>query len=97
MTASTFAPAAATGRVREEERADKGSGSIWGNASSWCLLLLLLYFALAGVSPFVNEPTATRAVATGSAGSVLLSALASCLSVLLAWRLSFRGTHLCAG
>jgi exopolysaccharide production protein ExoQ len=67
----TFAPAAATGRVRKHERADKGSGSIWGRASTWGLLLLLLYFALGGISPFVNEPTATRAVATGSAGGVL--------------------------
>jgi exopolysaccharide production protein ExoQ len=65
----TFAPAA--GRVRKHERADKGSGSIWGSASTWGLLLLLLYFALGGVSPFVNEPTATRAVATSSAGGVL--------------------------
>jgi exopolysaccharide production protein ExoQ len=78
-TARTFAPAAATGRVRKEERADKGSGSIWGNASTWCLLLLLLYFALAGVSPFVNEPTATRAVATDSAGGVLLERVSKLL------------------
>jgi len=71
-TAQAFAPAAATGRVRKEERADRGAGSIWGHASTWGLLLLLLYFALDGVSPFVNEPTATRAVATGSAGGVLV-------------------------
>jgi exopolysaccharide production protein ExoQ len=37
--------------------------------------LLLLYFALDGVSPFVNEPTATRAVATGSAGGVMVDRL----------------------
>ena len=46
--------------------------NIWGHASTWGLLLLLLYFALAGVSPFVNEPTATRAVQTGSAGAALV-------------------------
>ena len=40
------------------------SASIWSHASTWGLLLLLLYFALDGVSPFVNDPTATRAVAT---------------------------------
>ena len=72
-TAQAFAPAAATGRrIRKRERADRGAGSIWGHASTWGLLLLLLYFALDGVSPFVNEPTATRAVATGSAGGVLV-------------------------
>ena len=43
------------------------SGSIWSLASTWVLLLLLLYFALDGISPFVNEPTATRAVAASSA------------------------------
>ena len=46
-------------------------GHIWGRAATWALLLLLVYFALDGVSPFVNEPTATRAVATSSAGGVL--------------------------
>jgi exopolysaccharide production protein ExoQ len=35
-------------------------------------MLLLLYFALAGVSPFANEPVATRAVATSSAGGVVV-------------------------
>jgi exopolysaccharide production protein ExoQ len=78
-TAQTFAPSAATGRVRKQERADKGSGSIWGHASTWGLLLLLLYFALDGVSPFVNEPTATRAVATGSAGGVLFDRVSKLL------------------
>ncbi len=60
-------------------RWDSGSGNIpaniWTRASTWGLLLLLLYFALDGVSPFVNEPTATRAVATGSAGGVLADRL----------------------
>jgi exopolysaccharide production protein ExoQ len=78
-TAQTFAPAAVTGRARKQERADKGSGSIWGHASTWGLLLLLLYFALDGVSPFVNEPTATRAVATGSAGGVLVDRVSKLL------------------
>jgi O-antigen ligase len=50
-------------------------GSIWSHASTWALLLILLYFALDGVSPFVNEPTATRAVATSSAGGVLTDRL----------------------
>jgi O-antigen ligase len=42
-------------------------------------LLILLYFALDGVSPFVNEPTATRAVATSSAGGVLADRLGKLL------------------
>ena len=44
---------------------------IWSRASTWGLLLLLLYFALDGVSPFVNAPTALRAVATSSESGVL--------------------------
>jgi O-antigen ligase len=42
-------------------------------------MLLLLYFALDGVSPFVNEPTATRAVATNSAGGILTDRLSKLL------------------
>ena len=78
-TARTFAPAAVTGCVGKLERTDKASGSIWGHASTWGLLFLLLYFALDGVSPFVNEPTATRAVATGSAGGVLFDRISKLL------------------
>jgi exopolysaccharide production protein ExoQ len=78
-TSQLVAPAAVTGRVRKRERADQGSGSIWVHASTWGLLLLLLYFALDGVSPFVNEPTATRAVATGSAGGVLFERVSKLL------------------
>jgi exopolysaccharide production protein ExoQ len=44
---------------------------IWIRASTWGLLLLLLYFALDGVSPFVNAPTALRAVSTTSESGVL--------------------------
>ena len=47
------------------------SGNIWSSLSTWGLLLLLLYFALAGISPFMNEPTANRVVATSSAGGAL--------------------------
>ena len=47
------------------------SGNIWSQAPTWILLFLLFYFALDGVSPFVNEPAATRAVATVSASGVL--------------------------
>jgi exopolysaccharide production protein ExoQ len=54
---------------------------IWTRASTWGLLLLLLYFALAGVSPFVNDPTATRMVATSSAGGVVVDRLSKLLSI----------------
>jgi exopolysaccharide production protein ExoQ len=47
------------------------SASIWSRASTWGLLLLLIYFALDGVSPFLNAPTALRAVATSSEGGAL--------------------------
>ncbi len=60
--------------IRRESPAEE-SVNIWVRASTWGLLLLLLYFALDGVSPFVNEPTATRAVATGSAGGVMVDRL----------------------
>ena len=53
------------------ERVAAPSAGIWSRASTWGLLLLLLYFALDGVSPFVNSPTALRAVATGSEGGIL--------------------------
>ncbi len=36
------------------------SAGIWGRASTWALLLLLIYYALNGISPFVNDPTAAR-------------------------------------
>jgi exopolysaccharide production protein ExoQ len=55
--------------------------NIWRHASTWSLLLLLLYFALAGVSPFVNEPTATRAVQTSSAGGALVDRLLKLLII----------------
>jgi exopolysaccharide production protein ExoQ len=53
------------------ERAAAPSAGIWSRASTWGLLLLLLYFALDGVSPFVNAPTALRAVATSSEGGII--------------------------
>ncbi len=65
--------------VHRQQRAASLSGSIWGRVSTWALLLVLLYFVLDGVSPFVNEPTATRAVATSSAGGVLTDRLGKLL------------------
>jgi exopolysaccharide production protein ExoQ len=59
------------------------SGNIWSRASTWSLLLLLLYFALAGVSPFMNEPTANRVVATSSAGGALFERMSKLLIVVV--------------
>jgi exopolysaccharide production protein ExoQ len=42
-------------------------------------MLLLLYFALNGVSPFVNDPTATRAVTTSSEGGVFFERISKLL------------------
>ena len=50
------------------ESAGQRSAGIWGRASTWGLLLPLLYFALDGVSPFFNSPTVLRAVSTASEG-----------------------------
>jgi exopolysaccharide production protein ExoQ len=72
-----YSPAADT--VSRRESPAREPGSIWSHVSTWALLLILLYFALDGVSPFVNEPTATRAVATSSAGGVLTERLGKLL------------------
>jgi O-antigen ligase len=79
---TTFAP----DRVGQWAASVREERDIWRSVSTWGLLLLLLYFALAGVSPFVNEPTATRAVATVSAGGVVfdrLSKLLICVACLM--------------
>jgi exopolysaccharide production protein ExoQ len=76
-----LATAQSIGRVRFKEDVSRlespaeGSGNIWSRTPTWVLLLLLFYFALDGVSPFVNEPAATRAVATVSASGVLTDRL----------------------
>jgi exopolysaccharide production protein ExoQ len=57
----------------------ENAGNIWSRASTWCLLLLLLYFAVDGVSPFVNSPTAIRAVLTSSAAGALWDRLTKLL------------------
>jgi exopolysaccharide production protein ExoQ len=59
------------------------SGNIWSRVSTWSLLLLLLYFALAGISPFMNEPTANRVVATSSAGGALFERLSKLFIVVV--------------
>jgi exopolysaccharide production protein ExoQ len=71
-TVAVTKPTSPTSPLPHAARRDRASVSLWARLSTWALLLLLLYFALDGVSPFVNEPTATRAVATSSAGGVLV-------------------------
>ncbi len=58
--------------IRSTDRFE-GTDGLWSRVSTWGLLLPLLYFALDGVSPFVNGPASMRAVSTG--GSVLLDRL----------------------
>jgi O-antigen ligase len=50
---------------------------LWSRVSTWGLLLPLLYFALDGVSPFVNSGTAMRAVQTSSAGGAFIDRIAN--------------------
>jgi O-antigen ligase len=52
---------------------------LWARLSTWGLMLLLLYFALNGVSPFVNDPTATRAVTANSEGGVFFERISKLL------------------
>jgi exopolysaccharide production protein ExoQ len=68
---------------KKMERAAAPPAGIWSRASTWGLLLLLLYFALDGVSPFVNSPTALRAVATSSEGGMLGERLIKLLMFLI--------------
>jgi exopolysaccharide production protein ExoQ len=70
-TAQPFGQISVRDDSKRRESATPKSAGIWNRASTWGLLLLLLYFALDGVSPFVNAPIALRAVATSSEGGVL--------------------------
>jgi exopolysaccharide production protein ExoQ len=66
------AAAVSRSTLRDDRKTmERTAAGIWSRASTWGLLLLLLYFALDGVSPFVNSPTALRAVATSSEGGIL--------------------------
>jgi O-antigen ligase len=72
--------------VRDDRRMQSPaaeSASIWSRASTWALLLPLLYFALDGVSPFLNSPTALRAVGTVSEGGVFGERLGKLLMFVL--------------
>jgi exopolysaccharide production protein ExoQ len=55
----------------------------WGKASSWSLVLLLTFFALAGVSPFSNAPIAMRTVTPESSGDVASERLAKLIVMVL--------------
>ncbi|HEY6765735.1 MAG TPA: hypothetical protein VI386_13270, partial [Candidatus Sulfotelmatobacter sp.] len=65
----TVRPIPARDNVRRPTNSSAGTTSLWSRASTWGLLLPLLYFALDGVSPFVNGAASMRAVSTG--GSAL--------------------------
>jgi exopolysaccharide production protein ExoQ len=68
-TFQTSRPIPARDNVRRPTNSSAGTTSLWSRASTWGLLLPLLYFALDGVSPFVNGAASMRAVSTG--GSAL--------------------------
>ena len=66
---------------------------IWGRASTWGLLLLLVYYALNGISPFMNDPTAMRAVATTSSGGVAFERVSKLVIFLLCMVFVLRRRH----
>jgi exopolysaccharide production protein ExoQ len=68
-TFQTLRPIPVRDNVRTPTNSSAGTTSLWSRASTWGLLLPLLYFALDGVSPFVNGAASMRAVSTG--GSAL--------------------------
>ena len=74
-TSQILRPATINNDARRLARAAAGSNDFWSRASTWGLLLPLLYFALDGVSPFVNSGTAMRAVQTSSAGGAMMDRL----------------------
>jgi exopolysaccharide production protein ExoQ len=94
-TAQPLGPVAIRRPVSRTVNPSEAAG-LWGRASTWGLLLLLLFFALDGVSPFVNAPVATRAVATSSAGGVVAERLTkllifvACMAFVLPWYQSVR-------
>ena len=77
--ARLLGPVTLSDEVSRLESPHGESASIWSRASTWGLLLLLFYFALDGVSPFVNAPVATRAVATSGEGGVVAERLSKLL------------------
>src|SRR5258705_12540997 len=72
-------PATIAGHVRKPAANEEGASHFWSRASTWALLLPLLYFALDGVSPFVNSGTAMRAVQTSSSSGVFFDRFSNIL------------------
>jgi len=78
-TTQILRPVTVSNDMRKSASAAERSSSLWSRASTWGLLLPLLFFALDGVSPFSNGAVAMRAVATSSGGSVLIDRLSPIL------------------
>ncbi|WP_035352112.1 O-antigen ligase family protein [Edaphobacter aggregans] len=78
-TYQALRPALIGGHMKKAASTEEGALHFWRRASTWGLLLPLLYFALDGVSPFVNSGTAMRAVQTSSAGGVFLDRFSNIL------------------
>jgi O-antigen ligase len=76
-TAQTLRPAYAGDNTTRRPNTAAATNGLWSRASTWGLMLPLLYFALDGVSPFVNGPASMRAVSTG--GSALMDRLSNVL------------------
>ena len=78
-TPQILTPVTFSDDVRKTASTAERATPFWSRASTWGLLLPLLYFALDGVSPFVNGGTAMRAVLTSSSGGVLMDRLSNVL------------------
>lgn len=77
----SLAPVRIIEAVSYPESVADAPNDFWSRASTWGLLVPLLYFALDGVSPFVNGDTSLRAVSTSSAGGVLMDRLSNFLII----------------
>ena len=78
-TYQALRPAMIGSHMKKAVSTEEEALHFWSRASTSGLLLPLLYFALDGVSPFVNSGTAMRAVQTSSAGGVFLDRFSNIL------------------
>jgi exopolysaccharide production protein ExoQ len=92
-TYQTLRPAVIDGHEKKATTVEEGALSFWSRASTWTLLLPLLYFALDGVSPFVNSGTAMRAVQTSSAGGVFIDRFSNILIFIVCMLFVIRRHH----
>ncbi len=53
------------------EEGSAARGSIWSSISTWCLVFLLIWISLGGVSPFSTEDVNFRAVQSSPAGGMV--------------------------